>query len=177
GGWGGWWLDVRHAARRLARRPSFAFASVLVLGLGIAAATSVFTLVHGVVLRPLPYPDADELVVVDHGGHGLGIPRGLGITYGVYRFYGERARGIAGLAMYGNWTPTLTGAGEPVRLRAASATATLADVLRVPPALGRWYTAEEAQRGDFGAAVLSDRLWHDRFGADPSVLGRMIALE
>ncbi|HEY8470276.1 MAG TPA: ABC transporter permease [Longimicrobiales bacterium] len=177
GGWGGWWLDVRHAARRLARRPSFALASVLVLALGIAAATSVFTLVHGVVLSPLPYPDADELVVVDHGGHGIGFSQGLGITYGVYRFYGERARGAAGLAMFGNWTPTLTGAGEPVQLKVVRATPTLADVLRVRPALGRWFTAEEAQRGDFGAAVLSDRLWRERFGADPGIVGRMITLE
>src|SRR5690606_29414948 len=82
-----------------------------------------------------------------------------------------------GLAMYGNWTPTLTGAGDPVRLQVVRATPTFADVLRVRPALGRWFTAEEAQRGDFGAAVLSDRLWRERFGADPGVVGRMITLE
>jgi len=177
GGWGGWWLDVRHAARRLARRPSFALASVLVLGLGIAAATSVFTLVHGVVLRPLPYPDADELVVVDHGGHGIGIPQGMGIAYGVYRFYGEHARGASAMAMYAHWTPTLTGSGDPVRLRAVRATSTLAEVLRVHPALGRWFTAEEAQRGDFGAAVLSYRIWRDQFGSDPAVVGKRIWLD
>src|SRR5690606_28069048 len=166
-----------HAARRLARRPSFALASVLVLGLGIAAATSVFTLVHGVLLRPLPYPDADELVVVDHGGHGIGIPQGLGIAHGVYRFYAEHARGASALAMYTNWTPTLTGTGDPVRLRAVSATSTIAAVLRVHPALGRWFTAEEAQRHDLGTAVLSHRLWRDRFGSDPGVVGTTIRLD
>jgi len=177
GGWGGWWLDVRHAARRLARRPSFTFASVLVLGLGIAAATSVFTLVHGVLLRPLPYPDPDELVVVDHGGHGIGIPQGMGIAYGVYRFYAEHARSASALAMYATWTPTLTEAGDPVRLRAVSATPTLAEVLRAQPVLGRWFTAEEAQRGNYGVAVLSHRLWRDRFGSDPRVIGTRILLD
>lgn len=171
------WLDVRHAVRRPRRRPAFAAASVVVLGLGIAAATSVFTLVHGVVLQPLPYRGAGELVYVDHGARGLGFDRGLGITHGVYRYYGERARGASALALYGHGSLTLTGEGDPVRLEVVRATPSLGAVLRVPPLLGRWFTAAEGEPGGPAVAVLSHRLWRDRFGADAGVVGRAVTLD
>ncbi len=176
GGWAGTWADLRHAARRLRRRPSFTLASVVTLALGIAAATSVFTLVHGVVLSPLPYPQPDRLVQVDYGATGLGIPRGLGITYGAYRFYEQHLRSVSALAMYDSTDLTLTGRGEPVRLDGTRATPSLAAVLGVAPRLGRWFTAAEGRDGAPPVVVLSDRLWRERFGADPAVLGESIDL-
>ena len=176
-GWSGTARDFRHALRRLRRRPSFAAATILTLSLGLAAATSVFTLVHGVVLSPLPYPDSDRIVEVDHGGTGLGIDRGLGVTYGFYRFYAERVRGAESIAMYTTVDRTLTGRGEPVRLRVTAATPSLADVLRARPALGRWFTPDEGRPGAAPVAVLSGDLWRERFGGDPGELGATVELD
>jgi len=178
---GGWWIgtwqDVHQASRRLRRRPSFTFVSVLTLALGIAAATSVFSLVNGVVLSPLPYPRSERLVQVDHGGRGIGIDRGLGVTVGFYRFYAEHVRSAEAMAMYSFFQPTLTGVGEPVQLEAVRATPTLHSVLGVPPRLGRWFAAQEGQQGAAPVVVLSDRLWRERFSADPAVLRRTIDLD
>jgi predicted permease len=171
GGWAGTWADLRHAARRLRRRPSFTVASVATLALGIAAATSVFTLVHGVVLSPLPYPDSDRIVQVDYAATKLGMPRGLGVTYGFYRFYRKHAPSAAAMAMYDGTDLTLTGRGEPVRLDGVRATPSLAAVLGVAPRLGRWFTDEEGREGAAPVVVLSDRIWRERFGAAPAVLG------
>lgn len=176
-GWAGTVREFGHAARRLRRRPSFAAATILTLALGIGAATSVFSLVHGVVLSPLDYPESERIVRVDHGGAGLGIDRGLGVTYGFYRFYAERVRTADAMAMFTTIDQTLTGRGEPVRLPIAAATPSLRDVLRVRPAVGRWFTAEEGRPGAAPVTVLSHDLWRDRFGGDPGVVGTAVELE
>jgi predicted permease len=176
GSWSGTWQDVRHAARRLRRRPSFTVTTVLTLGVGIAAATSVFSLVHGVVLSPLRYSDADRIVEVDHAGPGIGADRGLGITFGFYRYYAAHARSAEALAMYSYLEQTLTGRGEPVRLKGALATPSLNAVLRVRPHVGRWFTPADAQPGAPLTVVLSHRLWQERLGGAASVIGRSIDL-
>jgi putative ABC transport system permease protein len=177
----GWWTgirqDVHQAARRLWRRPSFTLVSVVTLALGIAAATSVFSLVNGVVLSPLPYPDSDRIVQVDHGGRGLGVDRDLGVTYGFYRFYAEHVRSADAMAMYSFYQPTLTGAGEPMQVEAARVTPSLGAVLGVRPRLGRWFTDEEGRVGASPVVVLSHRLWAERFNGDPRVVGRVIPLD
>lgn len=176
-GMAGVWRDLRYAARRLRRRPGFAIASVGTLALGIAATTSVFTLVHGVVLSPLPYPDADRLVRVDHGGAGLGIDRGLGVAYGFYRFYADRTRRAEAMAMYSERSFTLTGAGDPVKLSGLRATPSLGTVLGVVPLAGRWLGASDAAPEAAAVVVLSHRLWQERFGADPAAVGRVVRLD
>jgi predicted permease len=176
GGSAGLRQDLRHAWRRLRRQPSFTLTTVLTLGLGMAAATSVFSLVHGVVLRPLPYPEADRIVQVDHAGPGVGAEDGLGMAFGFYRFYAERTRIAEALAMYTSLEQTLTGGGDPVRLDGVAATPSLGAVLGVPPARGRWFTPEEGLPGAPLSVVLADALWRERFGADPAVVGRAVDL-
>lgn len=176
-GLGGSWQDVRHAARRLRRRPSFALASVLTLALGLAAATSVFTLVHTVVLSPLPYPESERIVRVDHGAEGFGMDRGLGVTHGFYRYYEDRLRTAEVMAMYQSYDQTLTGAGEPVRVGVVRTTPSLGSILGVRPVVGRWLREEDAGEGAAPVAVLSHDLWRDRFGADPDVVGTTAILE
>lgn len=175
-GWAGTWLDVRQAARRLRRRPGFAASSIVTLGLGIAAASSVFSLVYGVVLSPLPYPESDRLVRIDHGGRGIDIGSGLGVTYGFYRYYASHLEGVASMAMYQPRELTLTGAGDPLRLEGARATPSLASVLRLRPTLGRWFTRAEGEEGGPRVVVLSHRIWRDRLGGDPAVLGSTVRL-
>jgi putative ABC transport system permease protein len=176
GGWRGVWQDVRHAVRRLRRSPSFTLASVLTLALGIGATVSVFTLVHGVVLSPLPYPESDRIVVVDHGAPGLGFDRGLGITYGFFRFYSGRSSAAETMAMYAWTEQPVTGHGEPVRMSGVRTTPSLGAVLRVRPALGRWLTEADAEPGAAGSVVLSHGFWQERFGGDPGALGEVLEI-
>jgi len=169
--------EIRHATRRLVRTPGFTLAAVLTLALAIGANASVFTIVHRVVLNPLPYPESDRLIEVDHGVVKLNIMNGMGVTPGLYFHYEDRARTLDAIAAYGVRDTTLTGAGEPERLQATYTTPSLAGVLRVSPALGRWFTPADAVRGARRVVVISHGFWMERFGGDPDVIGRSVALD
>src|SRR5438876_4445940 len=120
--------DIRTAARRLVRSPVFTLAAVLTLALAIGANASIFAVVQRVVLNPLPYPDSDRLIELDHGAQRLNLPSGLGMTRGFYYQYSERARTLDGVALYDTNDVTLTGRGDPERIRLARVTKTLAPV-------------------------------------------------
>jgi putative ABC transport system permease protein len=168
--------EIRHAARRLMRSPTFTIASVLTLALAIGANASIFAVVYRVVLNPLPYGESDRLVSLDFGMPIRNIPRGINsLTTQLYYQFIDRARTIQDLAIYQIDETTLTGQGTPERIRIARTTASLVTTLRVNVARGRWFaTGEEAP----GAAVtvLSHGLWSRRFGQDPDVVGRAILL-
>jgi predicted permease len=159
------------------RSPAFTLASVLTLALAIGANASIFAVVQRVVLNPLPYPDSDRLIELDHGALTLNLPSGFGITLGLYYLYSDRSRALDRIALYRTEDLTLTGDGDPERLRVSRATPALASVLRVRPALGRWFTDAEGVPGAAAAVVLSHRLWARRYGGDPGVLGRRVTLE
>ena len=168
--------DLVHATRRLMRHPGFAVAAVATLALAIGANTAMFSLVHRIVLNPLPYPDANELVSVDHGVPGMNIPSGAGISAAIYRLYADRSRTLNGIAIYWALEQTISGAGEPERIRVAITSSTLASVLRVSPIRGRWFTESESVPGAQPVAVLSYGLWQRRYGQDPNIVGRTIQL-
>jgi predicted permease len=168
--------EVRYAARRLARNPAFTWPAVLTLALAIGANASIFAIVQHVVLNPLPYPDSERVIVLDHGALGLNMPSGIGMTEGIYYTFTDRAHTLEQIALYATGEATLTGHGEPERIRVTSATPSLASVLRASPALGRWFTQAEGEPGGPHVAVLSYGLWQRRYGGDPSILGRSITL-
>ena len=170
------WKEAGFAARRLVRSPAFSAAAVLTLALAIGANAAIFAVVQRVLLNPLPYPDSDRLVDVDHGSERLNLPSGLGITRGYYYQYLERSHTLDGIALYAAENATLTGDGEPERIRTTRATASLATVLRVGPAIGRWFSEDEGQPGGPQRVVLSHGLWIRRYGGDPGILGRTINL-
>ena len=170
------WKEAGFAARRLVRSPAFSVAAVLTLALAIGANAAIFAVVQRVLLNPLPYPDSDRLVDVDHGSQRLNLPSGLGITRGYYYQYLERSHTLDGIALYAAENATLTGDGEPERIRTTRATASLATVLRVGPAIGRWFSEDEGQPGGPQRVVLSHGLWIRRYGGDPGILGRTINL-
>src|SRR5947199_3100583 len=130
--------EITCAARRLARAPAFTLAAVSTLALAIAANVAIFAVVEGIVLKPLPYPDSDRLIELDHGAERLNMPSGIGMTRGLYYHYSERARTLKSVALYQTEDITLTGNGEPERILVAGATPSIALVLGVAPALGRW---------------------------------------
>jgi predicted permease len=168
--------ELGFAARRLARSPAFTIAAVLTLALAIGANAAIFAVVERVLLNPLPYPDSDRLILLDHGALRLNIPQDMGITRGYYYLYQERARTLDGLALFAREDATLTGDREPERIRVGTATPSLVSVLRAWPAAGRWFTEDEGRPGGPHRVVLSHGLWFRRFGADPGVLGRTITL-
>ncbi len=169
--------DARLALRTLIRSPGFTAAVVATLALGIGATTAIFSVVNGVLLTPLPYPDSDRLVVVWQNDRATGTVREPAATADYWDFR-ERSRSFAGLAMHATYSVTLAReGGEPRRLRAAAVSHTLDEVLGVSPRIGRAFTAEDDRPGAGRVALLTDRLWRAEFGADPSVLGRTVTVD
>jgi predicted permease len=170
------WKELGFAARRLVRSPAFTIAAVLTLALAIAANAAIFAVVERVLLNPLPYPESDRLVDLDHGALAFNRPQGFGITRGYYYLYLERAHSLESLAIYDADTATLTGIGEPERIGLTRATPSLASVMRVRPVTGRWFTEEEGRPGAPQRIVLSHGFWIRRLGGDPHAVGRTIVL-
>jgi putative ABC transport system permease protein len=168
--------EIGFAARRLLRSPAFALAAVLTLALAIGANAAIFAVVERVLLNPLPYPDSDRLVTLDHGALVFNRTQGFGITRGYYYLYLERAQTLESLAIYSGETATLAGSGEPERVDIVNTTPSLASVMRVRPAVGRWFTEDEGRPGAPTRIVLSHSLWLRRFGGDPDIVGRTITL-
>jgi putative ABC transport system permease protein len=168
------WPDVRHAARRLARSPGFTATVVLTIGLGAGATTLMFSAVHGVLLKPLPYPEPERLVMVR--GARLGQPGSNMISYPDYRDWRDQSRSFEALAALRTADFTLPGPGGPERIEGAAVTASFFDVLRVVPALGRLFPPDADRSGGDRVAVLGHGLWKRRFGAIPALVGRSIIL-
>ena len=164
--------------RQLRRHRAFAGTLIAVLAIGVAVTTAMFSIVYGVLLRALPYPDAGRLVTLTSTDPR--IPQGRTVA-GAADYYDWRARQqvFENMAMVRPVTPfNLTGAGEPERLAGARVTASLCDTLGVTPILGRCFTeAEEREPARASSVViLSHAVWQRRFGGDPAVVGRTIQL-
>ena len=168
--------DLRFALRMLRKNPGFTAVAVLTLALGIGANTAVFSIVYGVLLKPLPFPDSDRLVMISLQGRG--VDRG---PMGTADFLAlaERQRAFTHVAAY---TPStlgfaLTGFGVPQMIPGMAVTPEFFAVLDTPPALGRAPRPEEGRPGGELAAVVSDHFWRQFLGADPAAVGRKITLE
>ena len=168
--------DVRHAWRTWRRTPVLALAAVLTLALGVGANTAVFSVVHGVLLRPLPYPDADRLVEVFEDNTRAGGGPFFRVSLLNYLSWVERARSFDALAAFNGRDFTVTEHGDPERILGSAITASLFKVLGVAPIVGRPLSAEDEQPGAAPVAVLAESLWVRGFGGDRSVVGRSIVL-
>lgn len=167
-------MDVRYALRSLIKSPTFAAASVLTLALGIAATTTMFSVVNGVVLKPLQYEDAGQLVQVwESGGPG----RENNVSLGIFADWVQGVTVFEGLGASTNVARNLTGVGEPERLSGLSITTAALNVLRARPLHGRLFTAEEHEAGKGNVMIVTERLWRRRFGSDPGVVGRTVRLD
>jgi putative ABC transport system permease protein len=170
--------EIRHAARRLVRTPVFTATAALTLALAIGANAALFTVVHRVVLNPLPYPNSARIIALDYGIPARNLASGMtSMAWQLYFQLADHARTLESVAVYNSDSATLTGRGEPERIRVTRATPSLGSVLRVSPALGRWFTEAEGVTGAAPVAVLSQGLWARRFGSDRSIVGRSIALD
>lgn len=173
----GFGREIRHAARRLVRSPAFTLPAALTLAVAIGANASMFAVVQRVLLNPLPYPDADRLIALDHGARGLNMATGIQLSPGLYHHYRDRVHALEAIALHRTTDLTLTGRGEPERIRVARTTTSLAGVLGVSPARGRWFSTSEGEPGAAPVAILSHGLWMRRYGGDPGVIGGSVRLD
>jgi putative ABC transport system permease protein len=165
--------DLQYALRRLLKIPGFTAVAVLTLALGIGANSAIFSVVNGVLLKPLPYPESDRLIGVYHTSDG-GRATMSGPNFTDIARMATTLEAVAAIATSG---AILTGEGEPTRLRIASVSAAFFDVLRVQPALGRRFNPDENTPGKTRIVILSHALWEQRFGGDPRAIGKRIALD
>ncbi|HTM25068.1 MAG TPA: ABC transporter permease [Vicinamibacterales bacterium] len=165
--------DIQYALRRLYRSPGFTCVALVTLALGIGANTAIFTVVNGVLLQPLPYPESDRLVGIYHLYNGQrAVMSGPNFTD-----VASSATLLENAAITSRARVILTGEGEPVRLDAAEVSASLFNVLRVRPQIGRPFAADENTPGRTNVIILSHALWQQRFGGAPDVIGRRIAID
>jgi hypothetical protein len=174
--------DLRHAARMLARAPGFTAVALLTLALGIGATTAVFSVVHGVLLTPLPYPQSDRLVRVFGPA-----PTTAGIDGRPARLVDLRSetfealrladRVFSHVAGYLPTTLTLTGAGDAARLVGSQVSAAVFPMLGIPPLRGRAFESSEEAAGADAVVVLSEAAWRRYFNADEALIGKIIVLD
>ncbi len=170
--------DLRLALRSLRREPGIALLAILMLGLGLGATTAVFSLVNGVLLNPLPYPQPDQLITIREV-----IPRiadlypSLPVNARHFVEWRKDCQAFGGMSAFEAATLNLTGSGEPERLDVARVSPNLFRVLAVRPVLGRDFRDDEESESATPVVILTDGLWRRRFHADPSLLGRTMALD
>ena len=168
--------DVRYGLRSLSKSPGFTAVALLTLAIGIGANTAIFSFVDGVLLKPLPYANADRIVRVLEKPPGEPDARN-GISTLNFLDWQKQNTVFEYMAARTGGSVTLTGVNEPVRLRGNRMSAHGFDILGVHAALGRTFAADEDQPGKEHVAVLSNALWNSQFGADPSIIGRAILLD
>jgi len=167
--------DVRGGLRQLRRGPGFCAAAVATLALGIGANTAIFSVVEQALLRPLPYAAPDDLVMVWDNNPAKGWDR-FSVSPANFPDWEEQATSFAGLFLSRGASFTLTGSEEPELLSGTRLSVNAFEVLGLPPALGRGFLPSEGVAGGDHVVVLSHGLWKRRFGSDPSVVGRSVAL-
>jgi putative ABC transport system permease protein len=167
--------DFVHALRIFGREPAFAAAVVLTLALGIGANTALFAVVEAVLLRPLPYADAERLVLVKHRDAATGLTK-HDIAIADYLDLATRQRSFDRFAGYSGHQSALVGEGEPRLVEGVALTPEAFDVLGVQPVMGRRFEASDAREGAAPVAIVSYELWRTDLGSDPAVLSRSIQL-
>ncbi len=166
----------RHVLRHLAAMPTFTVMAVLTLALGIGANTAIFSVVSGVLLKPLPYPRSGELVALDHAAPGFDIPR-AGAAPFLYYTYREEGRVFQDVALWNTGTVSVTGVAQPEEVPALFATDGLLPILGVQPMLGRVFSRSDDAAGSAETVVLTAGYWRAKFGADRAAVGRTLMLD
>jgi putative ABC transport system permease protein len=177
---GGWWMDtlrydVRHALRAMSRQPATSAIVVLTLALAIGANTAVFSAVHTVLIRPLPYPEPDSIVMVWEKREAEGNMKNP-VSAADYLDWTRIATSFSSMAASTEITADLTGEGDPEKLLMAAVSTPFFDVFGVRPLLGRSFEAGEDVVGRNRVVILSHGIWQERFGGDAAAVGRAITL-
>lgn len=170
------WQDIRFGFRMLLNNVGFSLVAIMALALGIGANTAIFSVVNGVLLRPLPYPDASRLIMIWDDYQKRGGPAREWTNAATIADWRAQSQLVESMAAVAGWNPTLTGVEEPLRVRGARVQQPAHSLLGIAPVLGRGFHAAEDQPGGERVVVLSHGFWQRRFGSDPGVLGRSLNL-
>jgi predicted permease len=172
------WQDLRFGLRMLLKHPGFTALTVMTLALGIGANTAVFTVVNGVLLRPMPFPQADRLFLVSLTPRGGPFDWQPGVSDGDYLAFRDQDQVFANVASFTTGTKAnLTGSGDPVQIPVAYVTAEFFATLRTNAEIGRTFLTGEGEPGNDNFVVLSNELWKGRFGSNSEVLGKTVQLD
>ena len=174
-------LDIRYGLRALSHSPVFTVVALLTIAIGIAANAAVFSVVNSVLLRPLNYPHAEQLVALHQiaaGAEGLAdFESGLLLSPSMYFTYAEHNRTFQSLGVWVTGTANVTGMAEPEQVRTVAVSDGVLQTLGVPPAVGRWFSQEDQVPNGPGRVMLSYGYWQRQFGGDRGVIGRTITVD
>jgi putative ABC transport system permease protein len=170
------WQDLLYGGRMLRKSPAFTLVAVLTLALGIGANAAIFSVVNAVVLRPLPYKNPKQLVIVWETDPNRRITRGT-TPPADFLDWRSQNQSFQSIAAYQSWLFTLTGAGEPEQLWGAHVSPAFFEMLGISPAWGRGFSADEEQPGHDRVVIISHDVWAQHFGSDPNIIGRSITLD
>jgi predicted permease len=170
------WQDLRYAVRVLFKSKALTAVALVTLALGIGVNSAIFSVVNTIVLRPLPYPESERLMVIWGNLHKSGLEK-TEISALEFRDFQQQCQAFEQIAAYSSQGLNLTGVDQPERLRGAAISWNLFSTLGVQPRAGRAFTAEEDRFGNDNRVILSHSLWQRRFGGDSGVLNRTIQLD
>ena len=169
-------MGLKHVLRRLIRFPLFTIITLATLGIGIGANSAIFTVIEGVLLKALPYPNPQELVEIDHAAPGMNITQ-AGAAPFLHLTYKDQSQAFAAIGMWRPGAVNLTGVGDPEEVRTLDVTEGVLNALDVHPLLGRVFSPSDDSPNTQKTTILNYGYWRSRFGGDPSVLGRRIVLD
>src|SRR5258708_1811867 len=168
--------QLRHLGRRLMRSPMFTVVTLVTLAVGIGANTAIFSVVNGVLLRPLPYQEPERLVGGWHTAPGLKFDK-INASPSTHFTYAEESRVFENVGLWNNSSVTVTGLAEPEQIDAVGMTYQTLPVLRVQPVIGRGFSSKDDDPGSPETVILSHAYWQRRFGGDPTAVGRRLILD
>ena len=167
--------DIRYALRNLLRRPGFTLIAVVTLAIGIGANTAIFSAIHALLLKPLPFPELDHVVAIWDKLPSRGVMHNE-VAVANYLDWQSQTQSFEHLALYRWWSANLTGIDPPERIQGFLVTANYLDALGMKPIAGRNFFAEENQPGKDAVAIITHSLWQRRFGGDPEILNKKITI-
>ena len=169
-------VNLKQVLRRLGNAPLFTAITLITLAVGIGGFTAIFSVLDGVLLKPLPYPHPDELVGIWHSAPGLGV-EDVNMAPSNYFVYREQNKTFADVGLYNGDSVSVTGTAEPEQVPALDITDGVIPILGIPPVLGRAFNSTDTTRGSPDTVILTYSYWQRKFGGAPSVVGRSIVVD
>jgi putative ABC transport system permease protein len=170
-------LDLRYGVRALRRAPAFTLVAALTLALGIGATTAVFTVVHGVLIKPLPFHDSDRLVSLKHTAKDLNGGPPVGMSLSLLVTYTGENRSFEQLGAWSRGTENVTDGVLPEEVTTLNVSVGVLRALGIQPAMGRWFSEADHTPGSIETVILMDGYWARRFGRDPAIVGRQVVVD
>jgi predicted permease len=168
--------QIKYVTRRLAKSPTFTLVTLLTIGIGVGANSAIFSVINGILLKPLPYPDPERLISVSQTAPGVGL-KDVTLSPSDYFTFRDENRTFEHFGIWTGDSVTVTGLANPEQVPALLVTQGTLNALGVQPVLGRWFTAKDDSPGSPATVVLSYGYWQRKFGGEASVIGRQIRLD